>query len=127
MAIPIIKPSSDGVALMAISVVAATLATTAMILRLWARRLMRIALGLDDYLALASLIVYYGELIFCFLHVLYAGTGTDETDVLMQSPTAMSYNLKVCLQRIVVRGYNVIDLKTSTPAVNVFHPVNLRF
>lgn len=127
MAMPIIKPSSDGVALMAISVVAATLATIAMILRLWARRLMRIALGLDDYLALASLIVYYGELIFCFLHVLYAGTGTDETDVRMQSPTAMSYNLKVCLQRIVARGYNVIDLKISTPAVNVFRPVHLRF
>lgn len=109
MSLPIIKPSNDGVALIAIAVVTATLATIAMILRLWARRLMRIALGLDDYLALASLIVYYGQLIFCFLHVLYAGTGTDETDVLMQSPAAMSYNLKVCLQRIVVRGYNVID------------------
>lgn len=97
MGMSIIKPSSDGVALIAVSVVTATLATIAMILRLWARRLMRITLGLDDYLALASLIVYYGQLIVCFLHVLYAGTGTDQMTVLMENPTAMAYNLKVCL------------------------------
>lgn len=104
MGMSIIKPSSDGVALIAVSVVSAALATIAMILRLWARRLMRITLGLDDYLALASLIVYYGQLIACLLHVLYAGTGTDQMTVLMENPTAITYNLKVCLQKIIVHG-----------------------
>lgn len=104
MGMPIIKPSRDGAALIALSVVTATLATVAMFLRLWARRLMRIKLGVDDYLALASLIVYYGQLVICFLHVLYAGTGTDQTTVLMENPTAITYNLKVCLQKIISRG-----------------------
>lgn len=99
-----IKPSRDGVALLAVSIVTAILATIAIVLRLWARRLMRIKLGLDDYLALASLIVYYGQLVVCFLHVLYAGTGTDQINVLTQSPNAMSYNLKVCLHDISVRS-----------------------
>lgn len=104
MSMPIIKPSSNGVALIALAVVTATLATIAMILRLWARRLLRVTLGLDDYLALASLIVYYGQLIVCFLHVLYAGTGTDQMTVFMQSPSAMTYNLKVRLHKVIVRG-----------------------
>lgn len=123
---PIIKPSGDGVALIAISVVTATLATIAMILRLWARRLMRVTLGLDDYLALASLIVYYGQLIICFLHVLYAGTGTDQTTVLMQSPSSIIYNLKVCLHKVIIRGWAVIDWNNTIVTVNVFQPVHLR-
>lgn len=104
MGMSMIKPSSDGVALLTVSVITATLATIAMILRLWARRLMRITLGLDDYLALASLIVYYGQLVVCFLHVLYAGTGTDQMTMLAQNPTAITYNLKVRLRKIIVRG-----------------------
>lgn len=104
MSMSIIKPSRDGATLIALSVITATLATIAMVLRLWARRLMRIKLGLDDYLALASLVVYYGQLIICFLHVLYAGTGTDQMTVLMENPTAITYNLKVCLQKIIIHG-----------------------
>lgn len=110
MGMPMIKPSGDGVALLAVSVVTATLATAAMILRLWARRLVRIELGLDDYLALASLIVYYGQLVICFLHVLYAGTGTDQVAVHVQSPAAFTYNLKVCLHTVIVRAYGLTNL-----------------
>lgn len=106
MSMSIIKPSRDGGALIALSVVTATLATVAMFLRLWARRLMRMTLGADDYLALASLIVYHGQLVICFLHVLYAGTGTNQMTVLMKNPSAITYNLKVCLclQKIIVRS-----------------------
>lgn len=97
---PLIKPSSDGAALLAVGTITAFLATVAMALRIWSRKLALMTLGLDDYLALATLIVYYGELVICYLYILYAGTGTDMMVVLAQSPTAVNYGFKVCVSQL---------------------------
>lgn len=100
MGMPLIKPSSDGAALLAVGTITAFLATVAMALRIWSRKLALMTLGLDDYLALATLIVYYGELVICYLYILYAGTGTDMMVVLAQSPTAVNYGFKVCVSQL---------------------------
>lgn len=71
--------------MLAVSIVTTTLATFVVILRLWGRRLMRISSGLDDHLAFASLMIYYGQLIVAFLYVLYGGTGTDQVLVFIKA------------------------------------------
>lgn len=93
--LPYIKPSSDGVALITVCVVFATLAVVSVALRIWARYLMRQSWGLDDYLALSSMLVYVVEVPIFICTVIYGGSGSDEAAVVVQSPGAMTYYLKV--------------------------------
>lgn len=93
--LPYIKPSSDGVALITVCVVFATLAVISVALRIWARYLMRQSWGLDDYLALSSMIVFVVEVPIFICTVIFGGSGSDQAVVIAQSPGAMTYYLKV--------------------------------
>lgn len=93
--LPYIKPSSDGVALITVCVVFATLSVISVALRIWARYLMRQSWGLDDYLALSSIIVYVVQVPIFICTVIYGGSGSDEAVVIALSPGAMTYYFKV--------------------------------
>lgn len=93
--LPYIKPSSDGVALITVCVVFATLSVIAVALRIWARYLMRQSWGLDDYLAFSSIIVFVVQVPIFICTVIFGGSGSDEAVVVAQSPNAMTYYLKV--------------------------------
>lgn len=124
--LPYIKPSSDGVALITVCVVFATLAVISVALRIWARYLMRQSWGLDDYLALSSMIVFVVEVPIFICTVIFGGSGSDEAVVVAQSPGALAYYLKVLsssqVERFVLIKANFVDCKAY-----VHQPVHVWF
>lgn len=101
---PWITPAWDGVAFLTVMYVFCVLAITAVGGRLWGRRLIGISWALDDYLALASLIVYIPTVPIITLYVGYGGFGgRDLIDVVTQSPNAVSYGLMVSSPGLLAR------------------------
>lgn len=97
MNLPAITPAPSGVALISITVITGFLATVAVGLRLWSRRIVGLQWGLDDYLALASIVVFLPQVFLTTFGGIYGGiAGRPQTEVLALSPGAISYGLKVC-------------------------------
>ncbi|KAJ4395968.1 hypothetical protein N0V93_000184 [Gnomoniopsis smithogilvyi] len=113
MSLPVIEPDSDGVALITVATVFATLAVIAVSLRIWARQLMRAPLAPDDYLALASILVFIVEVPVFTCWVLFGGAGSEEDVVLAQSPMALQYYLKLMYVSQYLYGFSASAIKLS--------------
>jgi hypothetical protein len=73
----------------------ATLATAAVVLRFWARKLRRLPLGLEDYFTLAALVMHHGLLISSGFLVVQGGLGRDIRLVETENPYAIVILFKV--------------------------------
>jgi len=73
----------------------AFIATLCIALRFWSRRLVRFSWGLDDYLALAALLVHHAFLASSTVSVVSGGLGQDIRIVATQNPKAIVVLFKV--------------------------------
>lgn len=109
MAVISLSLSRDEIALITVTLVFGFLAITAVVLRIWSRRLLGKRLALDDYLSLASLAVFLPSVPIIVFSVIYRGSGND--------PTALSLlELKVGL----IQAYMValqVDVTAGTPCL----------
>jgi hypothetical protein len=71
------------------STILAFVATTSVVLRVWARRLARLSLGLDDYLVILALMIHHAILVSSIMSVTRGGLGRDIRIVAAENPNAM--------------------------------------
>lgn len=79
----------------AVCFVFAFVATIAVPLRFWARKLTKVPLGLDDYLVLATLIVHHLFTGLAAATVFHGGMGSDFALVQAQGPDTIVFLFKV--------------------------------
>ncbi|KAI0533232.1 hypothetical protein GGR58DRAFT_521864 [Xylaria digitata] len=92
---PPIDYYDNGPGIIASTSVLAFLATIAVALRYWARRLVRVPLALDDYLIIAGLLTRHIELVADLIIVIGGGLGRDYRLVLAEGPDTVVVLYKV--------------------------------
>ncbi|KAI1825864.1 hypothetical protein F4861DRAFT_547033 [Xylaria intraflava] len=86
--------SKSGIKASAAVFILIPLATIAVALRFWSRRLTKIPFWLDDYLALAALIIHHGLTAVGFALVFKGGLGLDYPIVVAEGPEAIIFLYK---------------------------------
>ncbi|KAI0172252.1 hypothetical protein GGR52DRAFT_549624 [Hypoxylon sp. FL1284] len=80
---------NNGPGMLASCCILAFLATVATAARFWSRKLTGFPLGLDDWLALASLIIQHAFLVCSFVDCILGGLGRDQRLVLAEDPNSI--------------------------------------
>ncbi|KAI1750013.1 hypothetical protein F4782DRAFT_264717 [Xylaria castorea] len=88
---PPVDYSDEKVAIYVVIILLAFLATLSVALRFWARRLMRLAWGIDDYLALIALVIQHGAEAGTIVCVELGGLGRDTRLFTIGNPNATVY------------------------------------
>lgn len=87
--------SSKGLAIEVVEAILAFLATLCVILRVWARRLCKVPLGLDDYLVTFALLVHHACLSSALVGLISGGIGRDIRSVAKENPDTLVILFKV--------------------------------
>ncbi|RWA11981.1 hypothetical protein EKO27_g3116 [Xylaria grammica] len=103
---PPIDYYNNGPGMVGSTLVLAFLATIAVILRFWARRLTKVPLGLDDYLVLAALVLHHAQAAAGFATVFGGGVGRDFRLVLAEGPDTTVVLFKALLAADVLYGFS---------------------
>lgn len=88
------EPHTD-TAIIAINVILAVIATITCIGRFWARKLTGLGWGLDDWLALVSLIINHAFCATTIEATVHGGLGRSIVDVMAEDPNQLITFLKV--------------------------------
>lgn len=89
--------SNNSAYLLVPTIVLTVLAAFFVTLRFWARRLRNIPPGLDDYLALAALVLQCGVTVIAICAVVYGGVGQDVEIVMKKNVDGLQIMLKASL------------------------------
>lgn len=87
--------STEGHVSLGLSYFLTVVSTLMVILRFWCRKLSRFGIGLDDWLALATLVLLYFVLALSVVLVYEGGVGKSMSEAVREQPMAPVTSLKV--------------------------------
>lgn len=105
--------SLNGTDFVAINAVLGAIATITVLLRFWARRLMRLQPGIDDFLTVSCLVLHHLSYIFGIVAVVDGGMGSTEVSVIK---TKGSNAIMVCLKLVIATD---LSYGLSTPLIKL--------
>ncbi|KAI1123647.1 hypothetical protein F5Y10DRAFT_285827 [Nemania abortiva] len=112
-----IDHSDDSGGFYAVTFLLASVATLAVALRFWARRLISQPWGIDDYLALSALILHHGVQGAAIVCVELGGLGRDTALFIMEHPNALIYLNQAVLATEVLYALSSPTIKLSVLAL----------
>jgi hypothetical protein len=93
--------------------------------RVWARKLIKQPLLLDDWLCLAALVFQHGLLAACFMAVIQGGVGRDMRTAATQNPNSARILYQVRAKIAHKRVYSEIDETANSPSLQQTLPTGL--
>lgn len=91
----------------------ALISTVVFVLRVWARRLTRQPLALDDYLCLAALVIQHALLVAAGVMVVKGGLGRDIRITAAENPDSVTFLFQVRTLFLVLCGWLLMEKATT--------------